>query len=232
MDRLSFIEAAYQILKREGKPLSAEQITSIALAENLIYTRGQTPSLTMSAGIYVDIDRKGENSRFVKVDRGKFYLREAGKLAKVVAEPTLPILPIVQESIHESLKRKIKEIGSILGRYAKEEYQAHPYVYDVVWKVIEGLPRPCHVFEVQDKGAVDGALAKLQHARDMWKPKLFLVITGEKDRKKVDMLLRPFLEGTFHEISRDTTVLTSEMIDEIHKALSAHKEVVRQFLEV
>jgi hypothetical protein len=111
---------------------------------------------------------------------------------KAIIEPI--VTPAAkEESLHRSLKRKIREIGYILGKYAKEEYPASPYVYDVVWKEVEGLPRPCHVFEVQDKGAVDGALAKLQHARDIWKPKLFLVVTGEKDRKKVDILLKPFL---------------------------------------
>lgn len=152
-------------------------------------------------------------------------------ITKEVAEPAPP--PVVrEESLHRSVKTKIREIGEILGRYAKEEYPAAPYIYDVVWKEIEGLPRPSHVFEVQDKGAVNGALAKLQHARDMWRPKLFLIITGEKDKKKVDMLLKPFLEGTFHGISRDTTVLTAEVIDEMHKAFSAHRDVIRQFLEV
>lgn len=150
---------------------------------------------------------------------------------KAVVEPP-PSPPSLEESRHKELQRKIREIGDILGKYAIEEYHAMPYAYDVIWKEIEGLPRPSHVFEVQDKGAVNGALAKLQHARDIWRPRLFLVITGEKDKKKVDMLLKPFLEGTFHGISRDTTVLTAEVIDEIHKALSAYREVIRQFLEV
>jgi len=136
-----------------------------------------------------------------------------------------------RESVHNILKRKIKEIGIILGKYAKEEYPASPYIYDVVWKEIEGLPRPCHVFEVQDKGSVDGALAKLQHARDIWKPKLFLVVTGEKDRQKVDILLRPYLDGTFHGISKDTVILTNEVINEIYNSLENNKEVIREFLE-
>ena len=145
--------------------------------------------------------------------------------------PSTQLPPEEGEHVHESLKRKIKEIGEILGRYAKEEYTAKPYVYDVIWKDDEGLPRPSHVFEVQDKGAVDAALAKLQHARDMWRPRLFLVVTGEKDRKKVDILLGPFLEGTFHAIRRYTSVLTGEAIDEIYQALNSHREVIRQFLE-
>jgi len=148
----------------------------------------------------------------------------------IVTEPPSAPQPI-EESLHKRLKRKIEEIGTILGKYAKVEYPAPPYVYDVVWKEVEGLPRPCHVFEVQDKGAVDGALAKLQHARDIWRPKLFLVVTGERDRKKVEILLRPYLEGTFHGISKDTTVLAAEVIDEIYSALNQNSELIKQFLE-
>jgi hypothetical protein len=149
-----------------------------------------------------------------------------------VGTQPLPIQPPPEEEhVHESLKRKIKEIGEILGRYAKEEYTAKPYVYDVIWKDDEGLPRPSHVFEVQDKGAVDAALAKLQHARDMWRPRLFLVVTGEKDKRKIDMLLGPFLEGTFHAIRRYTSILTGEAVDEIYRALNAHRKVMRSFLE-
>ena len=65
----------------------------------------------------------------------------------IVTEPPPAPQPI-EESLHKRLKRKIEEIGTILGKYAKAEYPAPPYVYDVVWKEVEGLPRPCHVFEV------------------------------------------------------------------------------------
>jgi len=149
-----------------------------------------------------------------------------------VKEPPPVPPPEREESVHKSLKMKIGQIGEILGRWAKEEYHAPPYVYDVVWKEVEGLPRPSHVFEVQDKGNVDMALSKLQHARDNWNPRLCLVITGEKDRKKVDFLLKPFLEGTFHRIGKETTVLTTEEIEEIHKALTTYRDAIRQFLEV
>jgi hypothetical protein len=147
-----------------------------------------------------------------------------------IGEPTPGPSPLPKPP-HDTLKRKIKEIGEILGRYAKEEYTARPYIYDVIWKDIEGLPRPSHVFEVQDKGAVDSALAKLQHARDIWKPNLFLVVTGERDRRKINMLLEPFFEGAFHSLRKDTIVLTAEAINDIHHAFSEHKEVIGHFLE-
>ena len=168
-----------------------------------------------------------QKKRVYSPERGFWEIVSSVGIQPLTTQPPLE----EEEHVHESLKRKIKEIGEILGRYAKEEYTAKPYIYDVIWKDDEGLPRPSHVFEVQDKGAVDAALAKLQHARDMWRPRLFLVVTGERDRKKIDMLLGPFLEGTFHAIRRYTSVLTSEAVDEIYQALDAHREVMRSFLE-
>jgi hypothetical protein len=78
----------------------------------------------------------------------------------VIEEPEMPNR-VEEPTLHATLKTQIKEIGTIFGKYAKEEYSSQPYIYDVIWKEAEGLPRPCHVFEVQDKGQVDTALAKL-----------------------------------------------------------------------
>ena len=142
--------------------------------------------------------------------------------------PTTELKPI--EPLHESLKSKIREIGEVLGKQAHTEFPVPPYVYDVVWKEIEALP-PSHVFEIQDKGNVDGALSKLQHARDVWRPKLFLVVTGERDRAKVDLLLRPHWQGAFHKISGQTLVLTPDEIDDIHRVLSSHRETIKRFTQ-
>ena len=76
MSNITFGEAAYQVLKQVGGPLSANEITSVALEQGIISTAGKTPSATMGARLYVEIKRKGDESKFVKVDRGKFGLRE------------------------------------------------------------------------------------------------------------------------------------------------------------
>jgi DNA-directed RNA polymerase delta subunit len=79
MVKLSFIEAAYQILKENGNPLSAEEMTKVALAKELIETSGKTPTATMSARIYMDIKRGGKGSLFIKAARGIFGLKEWGQ---------------------------------------------------------------------------------------------------------------------------------------------------------
>lgn len=73
MSNMSFAEAAYQVLKQAGKPISVNEITSLVLERGMISTRGKTPSATMGARLYVDTNNKGEKSRFVKVNRGKLY---------------------------------------------------------------------------------------------------------------------------------------------------------------
>lgn len=69
-----------------------------------------------------------------------------------------------KESTHGKLARQIEEIGHILGKYARREYPDEPYKYDVIWKEAESFPRITHVFEVQDKGNVVEALARLKHS--------------------------------------------------------------------
>jgi len=146
------------------------------------------------------------------------------------AQVPVPEIAESPESLRKILKSKIREIGEILGKQCRMEFSAAHYLYDVVWMEVDGLP-PSHVFEVQDKGSLTGALAKLQHARDIWRSKLFLVATEERDRAKVDLLLKPYLQGTFHRIARETSILTREMVEQIHQVTTTHRDIIRQFIE-
>jgi len=72
----SFIKAAKLILEKEGRSMSASEITEEATKAGLIKTRGKTPQRTMGARIYMDIKRKGHESLFYKIEKGKFGLRK------------------------------------------------------------------------------------------------------------------------------------------------------------
>lgn len=135
-----------------------------------------------------------------------------------------------KESLHSMISRQLEEIGRILGRYGRREWRDGPYSYDVIWKDSERLPRATHVFEVQDKGNVVEALARLKHAYDTWGARLFIVVTGEKDRTRVEKMLVPLFVGTFHEIGALVSVLTPSDVDELHSALSHHREVIGRFV--
>jgi hypothetical protein len=49
---MTFLEAAEEVLRSAKRPLSAREITDIALAAGLITTHGKTPEATMTARLY------------------------------------------------------------------------------------------------------------------------------------------------------------------------------------
>ena len=159
-----------------------------------------------------------------KLPKADFDLIEKQMRQRIGSESVQPETP------HEALKSQIREIGRVLGKVAETEHKSSPYVYDVVWREAEGL-NPSHVFEVQDKGDPDKALAKLQHARDIWRSRLCLVVTGEKDRHKVESLLNPFWDGSYHRIAKHTLVLTPEVVADIYGLFSRYDEIIRHFCQ-
>jgi hypothetical protein len=72
----SFLDSAYQVLKKTNRPMSQEELTDHALADGLLITHGATPAQTMGAMIYMDIIKKGSASRFIKIGPNKQYLRQ------------------------------------------------------------------------------------------------------------------------------------------------------------
>lgn len=132
--------------------------------------------------------------------------------------------------LHEKLANYLCEVGEMLKKYPQKEYRKSPYIYDVIWREFAESPRASHVFEVQDKGDLIQALAKLQHARDIWGSKLFLVVTGEKDRYKLPQLVGSLLKGTFHRLSQDMIVLSQEDTERLYEALNKEKELLRHLL--
>jgi hypothetical protein len=66
-------DAAARVLEEAGQPMTAKQI--VAAAESKGYWRspgGKTPDRTLYAAIAREIAAKGPQSRFRKVERGKF----------------------------------------------------------------------------------------------------------------------------------------------------------------
>ncbi len=99
--KISFKKAAIRILERTDKPMTAAEITKMAIEENLIDSSGETPHATMAAQIYVDIN-KDKNSQFRKVGRGLFTLKKKSDV------PNSPLLII--ENQNELTKQRLKEL--------------------------------------------------------------------------------------------------------------------------
>ncbi len=73
--RTSALDAAAQVLKEVKKPMSCKDLTETILKRGLWQTNGKTPAATLYAAIHREIDRKGKEAQFEKVDRGMFSLR-------------------------------------------------------------------------------------------------------------------------------------------------------------
>lgn len=72
--KLSGLDAAAKALAETSEPLTCKQIVEKMLAKKLWTTAGKTPHATIYSAILREIQKKGDASRFRKVDRGKFTL--------------------------------------------------------------------------------------------------------------------------------------------------------------
>ncbi len=70
--RASGLDAAAQVLTEAKEPLTAKEMVERMLAKGLWQTTGKTPAATIYAAIIREIAAKGADSRFRKVERGKF----------------------------------------------------------------------------------------------------------------------------------------------------------------
>ena len=63
-----------KVLGEAGEPLNTKEMVERMLAKGLWKTNGKTPAATIYAAIIREIVKKGKDSRFRKVERGKFEL--------------------------------------------------------------------------------------------------------------------------------------------------------------
>ena len=76
---MSLMDAAVNILSQgTGDPMRCKDIVDLAINRNLWAPRtGKTPASTLYAAILREIVTKGDASRFVKTERGKFALKDS-----------------------------------------------------------------------------------------------------------------------------------------------------------
>jgi hypothetical protein len=170
-----------------------------------------------------DLDERREIER----DRGRWRLTERGR--KRVAEEEIqftfeapPAVESAEGLSHVEVQMMLVEIARVLGYYAEAEFD----YYDVVWRVAEDSPRISHVFEVQRKGNVDAALAKLKRAYDAQRTRPFLVVDSERDTNRAERQLSLARTGPFHEIGRVTTILSFEQLKRLHRSLTSVGDIL------
>ncbi|MFL6231107.1 MAG: hypothetical protein ACJ741_20205 [Pyrinomonadaceae bacterium] len=131
------------------------------------------------------------------------------------------------EFSHADVQRMLLDIGRALGFHAEMEFD----YYDVVWRAGETSPRLSHVFEVQRKGNVDAALAKLKRAYESQRSRPFFVVASERDTNRAQLQMSLAETGAFHEIERVTTILSFEQLLRLHRALTSVEDLLAGFIE-
>ena len=66
------LAAAVKVLAAAKEPMGCKAIVEAALAKGLWQTKGKTPAATLYSAILREIQKKGKEARFRKVERGKF----------------------------------------------------------------------------------------------------------------------------------------------------------------
>ena len=75
--KLSAIEAAVRVLGEEGRAMNCKALIETMAAKGYWTSPGgKTPASTLYSSLLKEITTKGKESRFVKVDRGQFALRQ------------------------------------------------------------------------------------------------------------------------------------------------------------
>ena len=79
-EKLSALQAAVRVLAEAGRPMTCrEMIDAMAAKGYWSSPAGKTPANTLYAAILRELQTKADQSRFQKVDRGRFDLTEAAR---------------------------------------------------------------------------------------------------------------------------------------------------------
>jgi hypothetical protein len=130
------------------------------------------------------------------------------------------------EISHTEIQNMLCEIGDILGFYAQKEFE----YYDVVWRANAKHPRLSHVFEVQHKGNLDSAFAKLKKAYESQRSQPFLILASERDTNRALRSISHETSGAFHELAEVLTILSFPQIEQLHSSLKSISHVLPFFL--
>jgi predicted NUDIX family phosphoesterase len=91
---MTFIEAAYTVLKSAERPMTASEILHEAIASGHLTTKGRTPVKTLNARLSSEIIKNRSKSVFMRADGSRFALREwhADVIEKIVPRRTVALI--------------------------------------------------------------------------------------------------------------------------------------------
>ena len=168
------------------------------------------------------------DKRQIERERGHWTITNAGR--KRVTDEGAPFA-MTDASVaparasnwtHGEVQAMLLDIGRVLGYHAESEFE----YYDVIWRTSKMSPRLSHVFEVQHKGNIDAALAKLKRAYDAQRSRPFLSVDSERDTNRARRSMSVATTGAFHEIGNVTAILSFEQLHRLHSALTSVEDLL------
>lgn len=194
------------------------QLTSKEITEIQINNPANWRKLVQRAGR--ELDEKG----LIERRRGFWKITEKGQKQVEAEVFDFELTKEKNDKLsHNDIQKMISKIGSVLGFYSEMEFE----FYDVVWREVPQASRLSHVFEVQSKGNIDSAFAKLKRAYEAQRSKIFLVISSERDLNRA----RKSLQREFQDIENNLTIITFAQIQKIYQNIVPNKEILAKFLE-
>jgi len=166
-----------------------------------------------------------DENNLIRRERGIWSLTEKGKRLVEAETEGIIFSKIETENewlSHKQIQEMLVKIGEILGFYAETEFQ----YYDVVWRETPKNQRLSHVFEVQSKGNIDSAFAKLKRAHDAQRSKIFLILSSERDTTRANKSLTQ----EFRELENVLTILSFVELRKMHENLSSIAGLLPNFL--
>ncbi len=109
--------AAIEVLRRAVKPLHAKELTEQMLSTGLWKSDGKTPVATVSAGLYGDIKKHGDQSPFIKTAPQTFSVRDYGKEPQIehteeVGMIQMPVLINEAFSFKDCAQKVLENFGN------------------------------------------------------------------------------------------------------------------------
>ena len=204
----------YERLKAYFPQLSEDEIVEIKSGESKIWRR-----FVQKAG--KSLDEKG----YLKRERGIWKITEKGQKSVETENQGFVLNQLREEPLsHTNIQKRLVEIGQSLGFYAEMEFE----FYDVIWREAQKSQRISHVFEVQSKGNIDSAFAKLKRAYQAQRSKPFLILSTESDTRRA----LKSLNSEFMDIQEALIILSFPEIKKIHENLNAIGDILPAFLRV
>ena len=204
----------YDRLEAYFPQLSADEAARIKSGESKIWRR-----FAQKAGKSLD------EKNYIRRERGIWKITEKGQKMVEAENHGFVLNQLKEEPLsHTNIQNKLVEIGQTLGFYAETEFE----FYDVIWRESPKSQRISHVFEVQSKGNIDSAFAKLKRAYQAQRSKPFLILSTESDTRRA----QKSLSSEFSDIQEALTILSFPEIKKIHENLNAIADFLPAFLRI